>query len=51
MHRELRQMMVAENIIIAYRARKDTKNWAEWANKNKKLAEFLSEIEIMLNRE
>lgn len=43
---ELRRMIIAENIVTAYRSRpKD--NWGEWAEKNPELAKILKDAEIL----
>ena len=40
--REMRQMMVAEGIVHAYRARAAAENWAAWETANPELAALLN---------
>lgn len=42
---ELRRMILAENIVAAYRARAKSENWAAWANANTVMADVLVEAE------
>jgi hypothetical protein len=42
---ELRRMIVAENIVTAYRSRAQSNNWAEWVNSNPGLADMLADAE------
>lgn len=46
---ELRCLMVAENIVLAYKMRERAENWAQWANENKQLAKLLTEAEKLAN--
>ena len=39
---EMMRMITAENIVMAYQARADSENWAEWAAKNKKASRLLN---------
>jgi hypothetical protein len=48
-HHELRRMVCAENIVIAYRDRSRASNWATWANENHALANILLEAEKIVN--
>lgn len=43
---ELRRLITAENIVIAYHSRKRSDNWAAWAEDNKAMARMLAEVEI-----
>ena len=47
-HAELKHLLVAENIVIAYKSRKAHEasegGWGEWENKNPILAQILIEI-------
>lgn len=42
---ELNRMACAENILVAYRSRAKSANWAEWASNNTALANLLAEAE------
>jgi len=44
---EMRRMILAENIYNAYRARKASGNWGEWANANPSMARVLAQIEMI----
>ena len=39
---EIREMVIAENIADAYKARKASGDWAKWSIENKEMAELLS---------
>ena len=43
---ELRRLVTAENMVVAYRSRKQSENWAQWANDNPSMARLLAEVEI-----
>jgi hypothetical protein len=42
---ELRAMILAENIVTAYKNRAQSENWATWARANPAMAEMLVEAE------
>lgn len=42
---EYRRMIVAENIVIAFRERASTNNVVEWMRENRELADLLFEAE------
>jgi len=44
---ETRRMILAENIATAYRARKQSENWAQWAQANPIMEKILIETEIL----
>jgi hypothetical protein len=46
---ELRRMIIAENLVFAYRSRANSANWAEWANNNPLLSKTLNEAERLVN--
>ena len=48
-HGEIQRMIIAENIVQSFRARKNSENWAAWANNNPASARLLTEIEKELN--
>jgi hypothetical protein len=48
---EMRRMVRAENIVVAYQNRKRAKNWAEWSTSNPREAEILAEAEKLYNGE
>jgi hypothetical protein len=48
---DARRMIVAENIVEAYRDRKKSGNWAEWAEKNPSAAELLRQVEMTLSED
>ena len=43
---ELRRLVTAENIVIAYRSRANSNNWVEWMQSNPSMAKLLAEVEI-----
>lgn len=47
--REIRKMLVAENILLAYNSRKKSDNWGKWAEEHPDLAKILEDIEVQLN--
>lgn len=48
---DARRMITAENIIEAYRDRKRSGNWAEWAEKNPAGSALLMRIETLLSED
>ena len=46
---ELRRLILAENILYAYRDRRKSENWAEWTESNPIMAKVLFEIEKELD--
>lgn len=44
-HGELRRLVIAENIVSAYRERAAAKNWSQWTQDNERLANLLFEAE------
>lgn len=46
---ELRRLIIAENIVNAYRGRSRADSWAAWANENPGMAELLAEVERSAN--
>ena len=46
---EIQRMILAENIVSAYRGRKNSDNWAKWASDNPADARLLSEVEKDIN--
>lgn len=48
---EMRRLLVAENIVFAYRSKKaaETKpgGWGKWAEEHPQLDQLLSEVEIL----
>ena len=46
---ETRRMILAENIVNAFTARKRSENWAAWANNNVVMSRVLSEIEVLID--
>lgn len=44
---ELRCLILAENINLAYRSRSRSENWAEWAQKHPDLEQILIEAELL----
>lgn len=48
MHAEFRQMIFAENFLIAYQSRASTQNWTEWVQSNPRAADMLAEVEKIL---
>lgn len=48
MNAEFRQMLYAENFVIAYQSRAKSQNWTEWVQSNPRAAEMLFEIEKIL---
>ena len=44
---EYNRLIVAENIVNAYRSRAESQNWSDWARKNPELAQLLASAEIM----
>lgn len=44
---ELRRMIYSENIVVAYRSRAQSKNWAEWVASNPVMANMLAEAELL----
>lgn len=40
---EIRRMITADNIVRAYQDRATSKNWADWASKNKSMSRLLNE--------
>jgi len=45
---DVRRMITAENIVEAYRDRKRSGNWGEWAEKNPSAALLLKQVEMTL---
>ena len=43
---EYNRLIIAENIVNAYRSRAESQNWSEWARKNPELAHLLTSAEI-----
>jgi hypothetical protein len=43
LHSEYRRLIVADNIVTAYRSSQQAANWVEWSQSNPKLAELLAE--------
>jgi len=39
---EMKEIIIAENIEVAYKTRAASGNWAEWSKKNPGMAEILS---------
>lgn len=48
-YKEMRFMYAAENIYNAKIANMNSDNWAEWARRNKQVAELLAKVEKMIN--
>ena len=48
-NREVQSMLLSEQIIHAFRGRKASGNWADWAHKNPQSADLLVEVEKELN--
>ena len=46
---QLRRLIAAEHIVIAYRARQASKIWAAWENDNEYMAQELADIEKQLS--
>lgn len=46
---EMRRMAMMENICNAYRAHKDSDNWAEWSHRNPQAARLLFEAMRLSN--
>lgn len=46
---EYRRLIVAENIVAAFRMREKAKNWVDWMKENKELAGLLHEAENLAN--
>jgi hypothetical protein len=44
-------MILAENIVTAYRARTKSENWAKWAGEHQVLAEILGEAEKLCQQQ
>lgn len=44
---ELRRLIIAENISLAYRSRSASQNWGEWARKYPDLEKILIEAELL----
>ena len=44
-------MVLAENIVNAYIARKRAESWAVWANNNIVMSRVLSEIEVLIDND
>lgn len=44
---ELRQMIVAENIVLSYQSRSLSDNWASWAQKHPEMEKILIEAELL----
>jgi hypothetical protein len=42
---ELHRLITADNIVNAYRSRRQSKNWAEWTESNPRLAAIVAEAE------
>ena len=42
---EIQRLILAENVVQAFQARKKSDNWAEWANNNPTSARLLTDIE------
>lgn len=46
---ELKKMILAENVFLAYQARKNTKqDWAKWTDENPDSAKLLFDVEKMI---
>lgn len=48
---DVRRMITAENIVEAYRDRKGSGNWAEWAEKNPAVSALLMHVEMLLSED
>ena len=48
-YRELRHLVIAENIVNAYHSRKRSKNWTAWVTENPVMAQLLAEAEKLVN--
>lgn len=48
---DVRRMITAENIVEAYRDRKRSGNWGEWAEKNPSAAILLKQVEMILSED
>jgi len=48
---ELRRLIVAENIVNAYRDRSQSQNWAQWTSQNMGMAELLAEAEKLWQKQ
>lgn len=48
---DVRRMITAENIVEAYRDRRRSGNWGEWAEKNPSAASLLKQVEMLLNED
>jgi len=46
-----RRMIIAENIVEAYRDRKRAENWGEWAEKNPSASALLKQAEILASED
>lgn len=48
---EIRRMLIAERIAMAYRSRETAKNWATWAIENEEEANLLAMAQQVLSQE
>ncbi len=48
---ELRRLIIAENIVTAYRSRARAENWASWSRESPVMANLLAEVEVLVNKD
>ena len=46
---EIQRMLIVDDVVNAYRMRKATKNWAEWAERDPYSANLIADIEKELH--
>ncbi len=44
---EVRRMIAAENVVLAYLSRKSYENWGKWAQEHPDLEKILNEVEVL----
>lgn len=48
---DIKRMVTAENIVLAYKDRKSSNNWGDWAAKNPSASRLLKKAELLASEE